>query len=105
MAIIFKELDYDIVNQGEIERMFLMPKESTTMNKIMTTLLMPIKKTKYFGREMPYKIWSEKLCKKVSEWYKLFRLHKRNKVYVSIYFYYFGKVILTDKKKFILIES
>ncbi|VVC30034.1 Bromodomain [Cinara cedri] len=82
VAIIFKELDYEIVNQGEIERMFLMPKESTTMSKIMTTLLMPIKKPKYIGREMPYKVWSEKLCKKVSEWYKVYHIHKRNKVYV-----------------------
>lgn len=86
MAIIFKELNYEIVNQGEIERMFLMPKESTTMSKIMTTLLMPIKKPKFIGREMPYKVWSEKLCKRVSEWYKVYHIHKRNKIYVSIYY-------------------
>lgn len=96
MAIIFNEFDYNIVNQGEIERMFLMPKESTTMSKIMTTLLMPIKKNRFIGREMPYKIWSKKLCEKVSEWYKVYRAHKRNKVYVSIYFYYFGEVMLTQ---------
>lgn len=83
MAIIFKELDLDIVNQGEIERMFLMPKESSTMSKVLTTLLMPVKKTKYTGKLMPYKIWSEKLCKKVSEWYKIYHMRKRNKVSVS----------------------
>lgn len=85
MAIIFKEFEFDIINQGEIERMFLMPKESTTMSKIMTTLLIPIKKAKCMGRVMPYTVWSEKLCKKVTEWYKLYHSKKRNKVKVSIF--------------------
>jgi len=38
VAILFKKLDLDIINQGEIERMFLTLKESTTMGLIMTTL-------------------------------------------------------------------
>lgn len=85
MTILFKHFDIDVVNQGEIERMFLLPKESTTMSKIMTTLLMPIRKTKYIGQDMPYKIWLKKLCKKVSEWYKVYFLKKRDKVSVSIF--------------------
>lgn len=88
MSIIFKEFDYDIVNQSEIERMFLMPKESTTMSKIMTTLLMPIKKRKSYDRIMPYNVWSERLGKKVSEWYKMYYLKRQNKVQVSITFFY-----------------
>ncbi|KAF0748562.1 MATH and LRR domain-containing protein PFE0570w-like [Aphis craccivora] len=38
VAILFKKLDLDIINQGEIERMFLTLKESTTMGLIMATL-------------------------------------------------------------------
>jgi len=83
VAILFKKLDLDIINQGEIERMFLMPKESTTMGKIMTTLLMPVKKTKFIGQVMPYKVWSEKLSKKVSGWCKVYHAKKQNKVIVS----------------------
>ncbi|CAH1726664.1 unnamed protein product [Aphis gossypii] len=82
VAILFKKLDLDIVNQGEIERMFLMPKESTTMGKIMTTLLMPVKKTKFVGQIMPYKIWSEKLSKRVSDWCRVYHAKKKNKVIV-----------------------
>ncbi|CAI6361144.1 unnamed protein product [Macrosiphum euphorbiae] len=82
VAILFKKLDLDIINQGEIERMFLMPKESTTMGKIMTTLLMPVKKTKFIGQVMPYKVWSEKLSKKVSGWCKVYHAKKQNKVIV-----------------------
>lgn len=87
MAIVSKQFEFDVVNQGEIERMFLMPKESTTMSKIITTLLMPVRKTKYIGQDMPYKIWSKKLCEKVSEWYKVYHFKKRNKVSVSIFVY------------------
>ncbi|XP_022179574.1 uncharacterized protein KIAA2026-like isoform X2 [Myzus persicae] len=82
VAILFKKLDLDIVNQGEIENMFLMPKESTTMAKIMTTLLMPVKKTKSIDQVMPYKVWSEKLSKKVSDWCKVYHTKKQNKVIV-----------------------
>ncbi|XP_022163146.1 uncharacterized protein LOC111028718 [Myzus persicae] len=82
VAILFKKLDLDIINQGEIERMFLMPKQSTTMGKIMTTLLMPVKKTKFIGQVMPYKIWSEKLSRKVSDWCKVYHSKKQNKVIV-----------------------
>ncbi|XP_025200122.1 uncharacterized protein LOC112598032 [Melanaphis sacchari] len=82
VTIIFKKLDLDIINQGEIERMFLMPKESTTMGKIMTTLLMPIKKTKFVGQVMPYTIWSEKLSRKVSDWFKVYHSKNKNKVIV-----------------------
>lgn len=77
----------DIINQGEIERMFLMPKESTTMSQIMTTLLMPIKKTKFNGQIMPYKVWSDKLNEKVSDWYKVYNAKKQNKVSVSIFLF------------------
>jgi hypothetical protein len=89
VAILFKKLDLDIINQGEIERMFLMPKESTTMGKIMTTLLMPVKKSKFVGQVMPYKVWSEKLSRKVSDWCKIYHAKKKNKVIVSIIFYFF----------------
>ncbi|XP_060853914.1 uncharacterized protein KIAA2026-like [Rhopalosiphum padi] len=82
VAILFKKLDLDIINQGEIERMFLMPKESTTMGKIMTTLLMPVKKSKFVGQVMPYKVWSEKLSRKVSDWCKIYHAKKKNKVIV-----------------------
>lgn len=85
MAIIFKAFDIDVINQGEIERMFLMPKESTTMSKIMTVLLMPIKRTKDIEQIIPYSIWSKKLCKKVSDWYKVYHIKNRNKVKVSIF--------------------
>lgn len=88
VAILFKKLDLDIVNQGEIENMFLMPKESTTMAKIMTTLLMPVKKTKSIDQVMPYKVWSEKLSKKVSDWCKVYHTKKQNKVIVSNIFYF-----------------
>ncbi|KAL4119024.1 hypothetical protein QTP88_011897 [Uroleucon formosanum] len=80
LAILFKKLDLDIINQGEIERMFLMPKESTTMGKVMTTLLMPVKKTKCIGQVMPYKVWSKKLSKKVSDWCKVYHTKNQNKV-------------------------
>ncbi|CAI6351637.1 unnamed protein product [Macrosiphum euphorbiae] len=80
LAILFKKLDLSIINQGEIERMFLMPKESTTMGKVMTTLLDPRKKTKCIGPVMPYKVWSEKLSKKVSDWCKVYHTKKQNKV-------------------------
>jgi len=83
LAILFKKLDLDIINQGEIERMFLMPKESTTMGKVMTTLLMPVKKAKCIGQVMPYKVWSEKLSKKVSDWCKVYHTKNQNKVIVS----------------------
>jgi len=89
VAILFKKLDLDIINQGEIERMFLMPKESTTMGKIMTTLLMPVKKSKFVGQVMPYKVWSEKLSRKVSDWCKIYHAKKKKKVIVSIIFYFF----------------
>ncbi|XP_050521246.1 uncharacterized protein LOC126894346 isoform X2 [Daktulosphaira vitifoliae] len=82
ISILFRELDFEIINQGEIERMFLMPKESLAMSKIMTTLLIPIKKLKHIDKVMPYKVWSEKLSKKVSEWYKVYHSKKRNKVNV-----------------------
>ncbi|XP_015368190.1 PREDICTED: uncharacterized protein KIAA2026-like [Diuraphis noxia] len=82
VAILFKKLDIDIINQGEIERMFLMPKQSTTMGKIMTTLLMPVKKTKFIGQVMPYDIWSAKLSRKVSDWCKVYHTKKQNKVIV-----------------------
>jgi len=83
LAILFKKLDLDIINQGEIERMFFIPKESSTMSKIMTTLLMPVKKTKYISPVMPYKVWSEKLSKVVTNWFKVYRTKKQNKVLVS----------------------
>lgn len=86
VAILFKKLDIDIINQGEIERMFLMPKQSTTMGKIMTTLLMPVKKTKFIGQVMPYEIWSAKLSRKVSDWCKVYHAKKQNKVIVSYVF-------------------
>lgn len=86
MAILFKKLDIDIINQGEIERMFLMPKQSTTMGKILTTLLMPVKKTKFIGQVMPYEIWSAKLSRKVSDWCKVYHAKKQNKVIVSYVF-------------------
>lgn len=103
VSILFKKFDIDIVNQGEIERMFLMPKESTAMSKIMTTLMMPIKKAKCISRVMPYKVWSEKLSKKVSEWYKVYHKQKRNKVSVSIFFSLIQSICLETifKKKFI----
>lgn len=63
--------------------MFLMPKESQTMGKILTTLLMPFKKNKCSDQILPYQIWSEKLNAKVSEWFKIYHLHKKNKVRVS----------------------
>lgn len=88
MAILFKKLDLDIINQGEIERMFLMPKESTTMGKIMTILLKPIKKTKFNGQVMPYKVWSDKLSKKISDWYRVYSTKNKNKVSVSIFLFY-----------------
>jgi len=83
LAILFKKLNLDIIKQGEIERMFLMPKESTTMSKVMTTLLMPVKKTKCISEVMPYKVWSEKLSKKVSDWCKVYHTKNQNKVIVS----------------------
>ncbi|XP_060861557.1 MATH and LRR domain-containing protein PFE0570w-like [Metopolophium dirhodum] len=79
LAILFKKLDHDIINQGEIERMFIMPKESTTMSKVMTTLLMPVKKNKS-NHLMPYKVWSEKLSKNVSDWCKVYHTKNQNKV-------------------------
>jgi len=85
VSIIFKKLHFDMVNQGEIERMFLMPRESMTMSKIMTTLLMPIKKFKDMNQIMPYIIWSAKLSNKVSEWCKVYHMKKRNKVSVSTF--------------------
>lgn len=88
MAILFKELDLDIINQGVIERMFLMPKESTTMSKVMTILLKPIKKTKFNGKVMPYKVWSDKLSKKISDWYRVYSTKNKNKVSVSIFLLY-----------------
>eukprot|EP00102_Acyrthosiphon_pisum_P021466 XP_016658676.1 PREDICTED: uncharacterized protein LOC100574881 [Acyrthosiphon pisum] len=79
LAIIFKKLDLDIINQGEIERMFLMPKESTTMDKVMSTLLGSFKTTK--SRQlMPYKVWSKKLSKKVSDWCRVYHANNQNKV-------------------------
>lgn len=86
MAIVFKKLNIDIVNQGEIERMFLIPKESKTMGKVMSFLLMPIKKkAKFSDQIMPYKVWSGKLDNKLSEWYKVYHANQQNKVNVRIY--------------------
>ncbi|XP_029342052.1 uncharacterized protein KIAA2026-like [Acyrthosiphon pisum] len=79
LAIIFKKLDLDIINQGEIERMFLMPKESTTMDKVMSTLLGSFKTTKS-KQLMPYKVWSKKLSKKVSDWCRVYHANNQNKV-------------------------
>lgn len=86
LAIIFKKLNIDIViPQNEIERMFLMPKESTTMGKVMSFLLMPIKEKCIFSNQiMPYEVWSGKLCNKLSEWYKVYHAKERNKVNVRI---------------------
>jgi len=88
-----------MVNQGEIERMFLMPRESMTMSKIMTTLLTPINKVKYVNQTMPYTIWSKKLSQKVSEWCKVYHIKKKNKVTVSIFS--FIKLLLILKLLFI----
>ncbi|KAE9533474.1 hypothetical protein AGLY_009112 [Aphis glycines] len=82
VAILFKKLNLDIINQGEIERMFLIPKESKTMGQIMTTLLMPVKKKKFVGQVMPYKVWSEKLSRTVSDWCKVYQAKNKNKVIV-----------------------
>jgi len=69
--------------------MFLIPKESTTMGKIMTTLLMPVKKTKFVGQVMPYKVWSKKLSRNVSDWCKVYQAKNKNKIIVSIIFFTF----------------
>lgn len=96
VSILFKEIGFDVVNQGEIEGMFLMPKESTTMSKIMTTLLMPIQKVKNIKQVMPYTIWCEKLSIKVSEWSKVYNMKNRNKISVSIFC--FIKLFLVPNK-------
>lgn len=82
--------------------MFLIPNESITMGKVMTILLTPFKKKKIFDHQvLPYKMWSEKLCKKVSEWYKVYHENGRNKVNVSIIFCSINKNAL-NKKYFLI---
>jgi len=99
VAILFKKLKLDIINQVEIERMFIMPKESTTMSKIMTTLFMPVKKTKFISPVMPYKVWSEKLSKNVSEWCEVYHIKKQNKVSVSNVLLLYNLFLIVVKNK------
>lgn len=60
------------VPQYELERCFLMARESTTMQRIMSSLLStPHQRTKLYNHRhrMPYRIWEEKLQMKVKYWY------------------------------------
>lgn len=82
--MVFQKLNIDIVSQGEIEKMFLMPRESTTMSKVMTFLLTIKKEVQFGDKIMPYKVWSKKLRKKLSKWLKVYHAKKQNEVKVSI---------------------
>ncbi|KAK3608519.1 hypothetical protein CHS0354_010374 [Potamilus streckersoni] len=57
----------------ELERCFMMPRESSTMQQIMTSLLStPFQRTKFNLKNlMPYNVWEEKLRTKMQPWYKL----------------------------------
>ncbi|XP_014770738.1 mucin-4 [Octopus bimaculoides] len=60
------------VPQYELERCFLMTRESTTMQRIMSSLLStPHQRSKLHNHRyrMPYRVWEEKLRQKVKNWY------------------------------------
>lgn len=72
------------VYQGEIEGMFLIPKESTLMSKIMTLLLGPMSGKRCINNLMSYKVWTEKLSKKISSWFEVYHEKDQGKAKVSV---------------------
>ncbi|KAL4225137.1 hypothetical protein ACF0H5_015830 [Mactra antiquata] len=58
----------------ELERSFMMARESSTMHLIMTSLLStPFQRLKLDKKNlMPYKVWEQKLRIKLENWYKTF---------------------------------
>ncbi|XP_050431528.1 uncharacterized protein LOC126842476 [Adelges cooleyi] len=70
------------VYQGEIEGMFLIPKESTLMSKIMTLLLGPMSGKRCINNLMSYKVWTEKLSKKISSWFEVYHEKDQGKAKV-----------------------
>ncbi|XP_067654927.1 uncharacterized bromodomain-containing protein 10-like [Haliotis asinina] len=66
-------LNLEEVAHYELECSFLMPRQSSTMQRIMSSLLStPFQRTKLDKRTMmPYCVWEEKLRKRVASWYKV----------------------------------
>ncbi|XP_071100239.1 uncharacterized bromodomain-containing protein 10-like [Haliotis cracherodii] len=66
-------LNLEEVAHYELECSFLMPRQSSTMQRVMSSLLStPFQRTKLDKRTMmPYCVWEEKLRKRIATWYKV----------------------------------
>ncbi|XP_045177152.2 uncharacterized protein LOC123537483 [Mercenaria mercenaria] len=68
------QLNIGEVMHFELERCFMMARESSTMQLIMTSLLStPFQRLKFDKKNlMPYKVWEQKLRVKLQLWYKVY---------------------------------
>ncbi|XP_014675147.1 PREDICTED: uncharacterized protein KIAA2026-like [Priapulus caudatus] len=66
-------LNMPLLNTYELERCLAMPRESSMLAMIMTTLLCSPSQRPKLDRKppMPYRIWSKRLKKRVAQWYKM----------------------------------
>ncbi|XP_073970173.1 uncharacterized protein isoform X2 [Rhodnius prolixus] len=73
------------VTQYEIERMLLMPKESTTLATLMTAFLCPtaMRGSLYLKPLMTYEVWAAILSRKLDSWYNAY-LKLRNKIQIFL---------------------
>ncbi|CAH1785567.1 unnamed protein product, partial [Owenia fusiformis] len=73
LYLCLEPLNMEEVVHYELERCFAMPKQSVTMQKIMTSLLStPYQRTRLDTKPlMPYSVWEEKLSLKMRHWYKI----------------------------------
>ncbi|KAK9499769.1 hypothetical protein O3M35_002745 [Rhynocoris fuscipes] len=67
-------LNVEELTQYEVERMLLMPKESTSLATLMTSMLSPamMRSNLDVTPVMPYEIWTSKLKKKIESWLKVY---------------------------------
>ncbi|KAJ8298929.1 hypothetical protein KUTeg_022989 [Tegillarca granosa] len=97
------------ISQFELERCFFMPRESSTMHLVMTSLLStPFQRTRIDHKSlMSYRVWEEKLRVKLTLWYKVFTDFNKDidkaadKLGLDPYFFQVvGKKNPMEKKKF-----
>ncbi|XP_073977263.1 uncharacterized protein isoform X2 [Rhodnius prolixus] len=67
-------LNVEEITQYEVERMLLMPRESTTLATLMTSMLSPavLRSNLDVTPIMPYEVWTSKLKKKIEDWLKVY---------------------------------
>ncbi|KAL5007744.1 hypothetical protein ScPMuIL_016550 [Solemya velum] len=74
------------VIQFELERCFAMPRESSTLQWVMTCLMStPFQRTKLDRKSMmPYVVWEEKVRTKLKQWYKMLEDNNKDSDKVAI---------------------